>query len=318
MIRRLSVGLVTSTPALGGLFALIWSLSFVATKLALEHVPPVTLASLRLVLAGAVVLILRPVRTLRMLNSMDVRVRWKIAGAGLLSQAVYLSASYWALGNLPTSVVNIVVSTLPLITIPISFMVLRERVRILDLVAFVLSIIGVVFTLSPVIDTSPTQFADIDMSAVVLMVSVVSLALGNVLMKPLVSSSSLFAIFAIQFTFAGIASFVLSLVLEPFPDLTGIAGSGGYIVFLALIGSVLGTAAWFRILRELPANAASSFFLLTPLFGVLFGLAVFGEPIDGGKIVGVLVISASIALRARDSLPGLFARIVPRAGRDRR
>ncbi len=72
------------------------------------------------------------------------------------------------------------------------------------------------------------------------------------------------------------------------------------IFFLSMIGSILGTLMWFRVLERLPANSASSFFLLTPLMGIAFGSVIFGEPVTSGKILGIALISSAILLRVGD------------------
>ena len=71
------------------------------------------------------------------------------------------------------------------------------------------------------------------------------------------------------------------------------------IVFLACVGSVAGTLLWFFVLQSMSANAASSFFLLTPVFGIVLGKLIFGEPVTLSKSLGVIVISLAILLRLK-------------------
>lgn len=299
---------ILGTLVLGVLFALIWSLSFVATKTALQSVPPAALAATRLLLAGIIVAVFNFAKIYHFFYSLSGTSLRRLICAGLMSQTVYLTASYWSLVHLPTSIVNIVVSALPLLTIPISFALLGETVRISNVIAFLFSMIGVSVTLLSRPDLPMENISEYGVAASVLLISVVALAIGNVLIKPMISAATLFPICAIQFLSSGITSLVVSVALhEPIPQLTSLMDAGLQIVFLSLIGSIFGTFAWFKVLERLPANAASSFFLLTPIFGIFFGWAFFMEPITTAKVTGVLVISSAILIRAGASF---FARLV--------
>ncbi len=114
----------------GVVFAAIWSLSFVATKSALEDWPPLWLASVRLALATVGLMIFQAPAVLHYLFALRRGPLCRIFLAGILAQSTYLGVSYWALVHVPTSIVNIVVSSLPLVTLPLAFLVLGERIGI--------------------------------------------------------------------------------------------------------------------------------------------------------------------------------------------
>jgi drug/metabolite transporter (DMT)-like permease len=285
----------------GTAFALIWSLSFVVTRLALPDVPPVLLAAIRLVLSGALLVAFRARTTIRLWRNSSAQTQRTIVLAGLLSQALYLGAAYWALTAIPTSVVNIVVSALPLLTIPAAFLILRERATPLEAVAVVMGILGVAIA---VFDTGSMQainHATYPTAAALLLVAVAALALGNTLVKSIVTPRNYVDICGPQFVTSGLVLIAVSVATEEMPGWAAIARAAPELGYLVLLGSVLGTALWFRLLSVLTANQAASFFLLTPVLGIALGWMMFAEPLTASKMIGLVVLLASISLKVMAS-----------------
>ena len=303
------ISYLLSTLSLGILFAAIWSSSFVATKFALGYVPPLTLAAIRLLLAGFVLTALQLSQTRGFLLEHSKKTIFKVIIAGLLSQGLYLSGSYWALVNMPTSIVNIAVSSLPLVTLPFAFALLGEKVRCSSVLAFILGMVGVAVTLVGGNDLITTTLTTRGIAAGLLFLAILSLALGNVMVKPIVCSKNLIPICVIQFVSSGLSTFIISIAVEPEITTTAISLSIHSILFLSLIGSILGTIIWFKLLNLMPAGAASSFFLVTPIFGIIFGWMFFNEPVTYAKIVGVLIVCSAILLRTGVPLSNTFFKL---------
>ena len=64
------------------------------------------------------------------------------------------------------------------------------------------------------------------------------------------------------------------------------------MVVLALI-SYLG---WFWLLQVYMATRVATLSLLTPLFGVLFGVLILGEPLTTGFMLGSALVIAGVGL----------------------
>ena len=207
--------------------------------------------------------------------------------------------SYWALINMPTSIVNIIVSSLPLITLPFAFIVLGERIRILSIFTFILGILGVYVTLAGgaseemILDVTDSQYG---LPAAILLGSVVALAFGNVMVKPIIFLGNLIPICATHFLTSGLAALILSFITERYPGLEYVAVAMGPILFLSFFGSILGTFIWLKLLTFMTASEASLFFLVTPLFGLFFGVLFFDESISLTTVYGVVIICLSIAI----------------------
>lgn len=284
--------------AIGGIvFAAIWSGSFVATKIALADIPPLWLAGIRLAAAGLLLsaLTLRP--TLGLWKSMAPKHRLAVVSSGLLSQAFYLGATYWALVSLPTGVVNIIVAALPLVSVPMAFLVLGETVAVIDVVAAGCGVAGIVIV---VIGRDPTVLQAtnfLSLPVALTIASVLALAAGNTLVKPYVSLRTIAPTCAIQMTLSSLVILSLAAYHDGHVGLTLSVPSLTALAYLIFIGSIVGTFVWYKVLETFTAKGASMFFLFTPIFGLAIGWMLLGEAMTFPKLLGAGVVSGSILLR---------------------
>jgi drug/metabolite transporter (DMT)-like permease len=285
--------------AVGGIaFAAIWSGSFVATKVALVNASPLLLASIRLSVAGIILLILTFPSARALWRGSSRRMRLAIIVSGLLYQAFYLGATYCALVILPTGLVTIIVATLPLVSVPIAFAVLRERPGAIDILAASSGLIGVVIV---TLGRNPHALAAQSFILIPVLltgISVVALATGNALVKSYISPRTIMPVCAIQMVISGFVLTTLSWGFEPDRHFIVAPSSIAALAYLVLIGSILGTFIWYRVLSIYTAKSASLFFLFTPIFGVAIGWTVLGETMTLTQLFGVAVVCVSILLRS--------------------
>ena len=84
---------------------------------------------------------------------------------------------------------------------------------------------------------------------------------------------------------------------------------------VAVLGAVTsGGMYWIslRLMREIPASAATSSAFLIPMFGVTWGGLFLGEPVTAGMVPGVVLVLAACALVTGFNPFSLFG---PRRGR---
>jgi drug/metabolite transporter (DMT)-like permease len=75
--------------------------------------------------------------------------------------------------------------------------------------------------------------------------------------------------------------------------------TSGALVSVAVLGLVTsGFMYWIsmRLMREIPASAATSSAFMIPLFGVTWGGLFLGEPVTAGMLPGCLLVLAATAL----------------------
>lgn len=66
--------------------------------------------------------------------------------------------------------------------------------------------------------------------------------------------------------------------------------------FQAVIVTFASYLLWFWLVRHYPATRLASFTLLTPIFGLLFGVGLLGEPLTLRLVIALVAVAGGIAL----------------------
>ncbi len=283
--------------SLGGvLFAGIWSGAFIATKVGLDDIPPFWLAQTRLAAAGLIFFLISRTATIQFWKDATPRCRIEVLVAGILSQAVYLGATYWALFSLPAGTVTVVVAALPLIAVPMGALILRERIASMDIVAALVGGSGVTIVAIGR-DAGAVDYTNlVSVPVVITFLAVLALAAGNALIKRYVNLQTIGPICALQMMMSSfiLLPFALYFHGQHYGSIS--YRSIGAFLYLVLIGSVLGTYIWMKVLQFFTSKSASIFFLLTPIFGLGIGYFYLHELLTWQKVSGAtLVVSAIIS-----------------------
>jgi drug/metabolite transporter (DMT)-like permease len=64
--------------------------------------------------------------------------------------------------------------------------------------------------------------------------------------------------------------------------------------------SVGASLLWFWLLSRGAASRVSSFYFLTPIFGLAFGALLLGEAVGPGDVAGLIAVALGIVLVQRD------------------
>jgi drug/metabolite transporter (DMT)-like permease len=68
------------------------------------------------------------------------------------------------------------------------------------------------------------------------------------------------------------------------------------LAFQTVVVSFASYLVWFWLLRHYPATRLAAFTLLTPMFGLLAGVLLLGEPVTGRLLLALAAVSLGIAL----------------------
>jgi len=82
---------------------------------------------------------------------------------------------------------------------------------------------------------------------------------------------------------------------EPWPRHVG-ALAAGALAFQTVVIGFASYLAWFWLVRHYPATRISAFVLLTPVFGLLAGVGLLGEPLTARLLLALAAVCAGIAL----------------------
>lgn len=263
----------------------IWGSTYIVTTAFLPGFPPMTVAMLRALPAGLLLLL--------MVRRLPAGVWWLRAFVlGALNISIFLSMLFVSAYRLPGGVAATVAASQPLIAVFLAAGLLGSPLRRLSLLATVAGIGGVAL----LVLTPRAALDGVGIAAG--LVGAVSMALGNVLTRKWRPPVSLLAFTAWQLTAGGLLLVPVVLLFEPTMPVPTIANLLG-LAWLGLVGAALTYVLWFRGVARLESAAVSSLLFLSPLTAVLLGWVFLGQSLTWLQLAGVGLVLGSIWLSQR-------------------
>ncbi len=263
----------------------IWGSTYVVTTLMLPPGYPLTVAMLRALPAG--LLLLLWVRTL------PQGIWWpRVFALGALNFSVFWALLFVAAYRLPGGVAATLGAIQPLVVIALARLLLGSPVRGLSVAAALAGLAGVallVLTPKAALDTVGVAAG---------LASAVSMALGTVLSRRWQPPVSALAFTSWQLTAGGILLIPAAILFEaPLPHFTPVNVLG--IAWLGLIGAALTYVLWFRGVARLEPAAVSSLGFLSPLSATMLGWAILDQRLSALQLAGMAVVVGSVWLSQR-------------------
>ena len=276
------------------LVAVLFGGTWPAGKVAVEHAPPLTVATARFLLAFVLLagLVRLRGRPLSLPARRDVPL---VLALGLTGVAAYQAFFLIGLVRTPASDGAILVPGLiPVFTTLLAWRVFRERPSRRVWLGFAIAVVGLVVVVDPAGAVSSSRLG----GDLILVGASVCWAAYTILGR---SATTRFDPL-LATTYASAAG---TLMLAPF-SVTGWgtlvhAGAATWlaVLYLAPLGTVLAFVLYYDGVRSLGAARASAFTLLVPVFGVSSAILVLGEPLRAGLAVGGLIALAGLWLVQR-------------------
>lgn len=271
----------------------IWGSTYVVTTLMLPQDYPLTVAMLRALPAGFLLLLI-----VRQLPQGIWWLRAFILGA--LNFSVFWALLFVAAYRLPGGVAATLGAIQPLVVILLARSLLGTPVRGLSVLAALGGLGGVaLLVLTPKAALDPVGIA-------AGLISAASMALGTVLSRRWQPPVSALTFTSWQLTAGGILLAPLAFAAEPaLPPLTALNVAG--IAYLGLIGAALTYVLWFRGVARLEPAVVSSLGFLSPITAVLLGWGILGQQLSAAQIAGMMIVVASVWLSQRAQRPAAIA-----------
>ncbi|WP_427957309.1 EamA family transporter [Achromobacter marplatensis] len=263
----------------------IWGSTYVVTTLMLPADYPLTVAMLRALPAGILLLL-----AVRQLPQGIWWLRAFILGA--LNFSVFWALLFVAAYRLPGGVAATLGAIQPLVVILLARTLLGSPIRSLSVVAALSGLAGVaLLVLTPKAALDPVGIA-------AGLASAASMALGTVLSRRWQPPVSALTFTSWQLTAGGILLLPVALIAEPaLPPLTALNVTG--LAYLGLIGAALTYVLWFRGVAKLEPAVVSSLGFLSPISAVLLGWGVLGQSLSAAQLAGMAIVVASVWLSQR-------------------
>ena len=258
----------------------IWGSSYIVTTELLPDLSPLTVAALRALPAGLLMLAIT--------RNLPTRDWWgKLLVLGALNFSIFWAALFVAAYRLPGGVAATLGAVQPLFVLFLASVLLGTSLTVRGVAAAVTGMLGVaVLVLGPNagLDATGTLAA---------LIGAGSMATGVVLTRLWQPPVSALTFTAWQLTAGGLLLLPVAVWVDPpLPSLTLSHLTG--LVWLSVIGAALTYVFWFRAIERLGPAAITSLGFLSPLSAVLLGWILLGQTLSAWQILGAGIVLVSV------------------------
>lgn len=263
----------------------IWGSSYIVTTQLLPQVPAMTVALLRALPAGLLLLAFA--------RRLPQGVWWlRVFILGALNFSVFWSMLFVSAYRLPGGAAATVGAVQPLVVVFLASWVLGSALRPASVLGALAGLVGVaLLVLTPGVRLDATGIA-------AGLVGAVSMACGTVLTRKWRPPVPLLTFTAWQLTAGGVL--LLPVALWAGPDFP--APTPGHLIGLAwlgLVGAALTYVLWFRGIARLEPNMVAPLGFLSPLTAILLGWAFLDQTLTAVQMAGVALVMGGIWLGQR-------------------
>jgi drug/metabolite transporter (DMT)-like permease len=272
----------------------IWGSTYLAIRYAVETIPPLFVAGIRHLIAGALLFGwcwwqgLRPNRR-QWLASVVLAVLFFLIGHGTL---------HWAQQTLPSGVAAFLIATEPIFVAITVSITQRSRITLLLLSGLLLGLFGVGMIIGAEVRTGGSEL----LKSLAVLIGAASWSIGIIYSR----SGKLHPDPRMSAAMSLLAGSVLLLLGGM---ITG-EGAGLYasvvslksflaLMYLAVVGSLVAYSAYFWLLSRYPPTLIATHTYVNPLVAMILGWAIGGEALTGRFLFGGLLVIAAIALVSR-------------------
>lgn len=276
-------------PPLGAV--LIWSGNMTINQLTVGAIAPSSIAFLRWVLA---LLVLTPFLLPAVWrHRQTIRREWaKLATLGLLGMGLWQGLAYVAAETTSATNMGILAAMVPLLTVLLSALILREAPSLGGIVGGLVALFGVLVLLGR---GDPLSLLELEVALgdLLMVVAATCYALYGVMLKRWPLDLPPWVLLYAQVVFA------VLFLLPPYlmGPMTPVDGHNVWLILYAGIpASIVTTYLWMRAIRQIGASQASIFINLMPLFSALIAMAYLGERIALFHLVGGVLVLAGVLM----------------------
>ncbi|MGH7334860.1 MAG: DMT family transporter [Candidatus Rokuibacteriota bacterium] len=284
------------------LFAnILYSTSYVASRVVLETVPPALLAFVRLA-CGALILLGSCRGRLRLGPPATVTPgdRWRIAGMGVVGFAAAFALSHW--GILLSTAVN---AALLIIVEPVAVMVLSpvmlgERLSPRETFGAALAVVGAVLVVVNGIPGLSGHLVPHGQGDALLVLAGLAYGAYSLLGRDVLLRHDPLRVTTHSILWGVVA--MVPLVALEFPGRPPIGWSLGVLLgvgYLSVVITAFGYLVWNWALARIPAPRAAIFLSVQPIVGALLGVLLLDEPFTLFTATGGALIVAGLLLTVR-------------------
>jgi drug/metabolite transporter (DMT)-like permease len=285
------------------MLACLWGPSFLLIKLALENVGPFTLVTLRVGIAGLVLLMILLIkfRTLEFTRNWKLGIRCFVLG--FLSNGLPFLAISYSLAHIPSSLSALINGMVPIITMLLASIFLKdEKLTWCKGIGVLLGFSGFVIIFLPTLLSEPLELEPVGIWLGLL--ASCSYAVGLIYGRQVIRNTQPLIVSTLQLLTALIYLIPLAWYLEG-PDnlILNSYLTWGYILGLAVLGTAIAFILYYHIMSQYGAVTLSMTTYLLPLIATVLGIFILKETITARFwVAACLILGGVLVVNRRQSL----------------
>lgn len=290
-----------SLPAILAAFAaiyIIWGSTYLAIRFGVETIPPFSMAGVRFLFAGAILFAWSSWRGAPWPKADYWRSAFIIGNLLLVGGNGLLT---WAERYVPSGIAALIVATVPM------WMVVLDALRPRGtrpgpsvIAGLILGLVGLVILIGPGnLGGEPVH----GVGALVICIAAFSWALGSIYSKGAAQAPSTLQNVGMQMLLGGTVLLVGGFALGERIDPAAVSARSAWaLVYLSLIGGVVGYTAYVWLLKVADPAKVSTYAYVNPIVAVILGWALAGEALNSRVFVATAaVVSAVVLITLRPS-----------------
>lgn len=263
----------------------IWSASFIFTRIGLESFPPITLVTMRMVLAAIILGIVGGVtKQIQRLERKDAKF---LLIAAFAEPFCYFICEAYGLTLVSPTVASVILSTIPLFAPLFAFTILRERVTWSNMLGIIISLAGVLMLV-----VEKEEIVVKPLGLLVLMLAVVAALIYSSMLKKVPEKYNATTIVFYVYLFS-LLFFIPAFFIKDFETIHQIDfqwRSFYAVLTLAIFASVLSFVLFCYSVRKLGVTRANAFCNIMPGCTALFMWLLYDETLPTIKIVAIVIV----------------------------
>lgn len=272
---------------------LVWSTTPLAIKLSSQSISPEMALLSRVTIAVVVAMAASCLFGVGRLKRKNLSVYL----AGSISVFPNMGLVYLSANFIPSGLISVLFALTPLTSFLLS-LIFYEKIMVTkrQVIAFMLAISGLVLIFYDQVSFSGDAIYGVGL----MLLSSVVFSFSQVKVKAIKEAQNLDvgafeqAIAVMLFALPGL--FLHWLVFDGAVPESITRDSISAVLYLAVVGSLLGFAAYYKILMALPILVVSSITLLTPMFALWLGAVLLDEVVTPSLLAGSVLILLAISL----------------------
>jgi len=269
---------------------IFWSVSFIWTRIAIDSFQPVTLISLRLLIASVLLfIVIASARKLQKIRWTDLK--WFVLLAFFEPYLYYMGETY-GLTMVESTLASVIVSTIPLFAPILAFFVLKERISMANILGIFVSLGGVVL----VIYEPNGGFSANPLGVALLFLAVFAAICYSAILRKISSHYKTINIIFYQ-SIIGLFFFIPTFFVTDFGSLQQIIITRDAIVsllMLSVFASVIAFVLFADVVRKIGVARSNVFVNLIPVFTAIFAKIFLNEDLNWIKAIGIVVVVAGL------------------------